>query len=78
MRGNAGGYMPAGVEAAKVFLPPSAVVTTEVGRDGRRGPAAAARVLRPDPPAGGAAPAKEEAATLCAGGCNHCPCYPVT
>ena len=34
VRGNAGGYMPAGVEAAKVFLPPNALVTTEVGRDG--------------------------------------------
>lgn len=34
LRGNAGGYMPAGVEAAKLFLPPGAKVIAEVARDG--------------------------------------------
>jgi len=34
LRGNAGGYMPAGVEAAKLFLPPGAKVISEVKRDG--------------------------------------------
>lgn len=34
LRGNAGGYMPAGVEAAKLFLPPNAKIISEVRRDG--------------------------------------------
>jgi len=38
LRGNAGGYMPAGVESAKMFLPGGAIVTTEVTRDGPREP----------------------------------------
>jgi len=34
LRGNAGGYLPAGVEAARLFLPPNAKVVSEVRRDG--------------------------------------------
>ena len=34
LRGNAGGYMPAGVDVAKLFLPPQATVISEVKRDG--------------------------------------------
>ncbi len=34
LRGNAGGYMPAGVEAARLFLPPNAKIISEVRRDG--------------------------------------------
>jgi carboxyl-terminal processing protease len=35
VRGNAGGYMPAGVDVAKLFLPPRARIITEVDRTGR-------------------------------------------
>jgi|AntAceMinimDraft_5_1070358.scaffolds.fasta_scaffold35336_1 carboxyl-terminal processing protease len=34
LRGNAGGFMPAGVDAAKLFLPSGAKVISEVARDG--------------------------------------------
>jgi len=33
LRGNAGGYMPAGVDAAKLFLPQGAKVISEISRD---------------------------------------------
>lgn len=35
LRGNVGGYMPAGVDVAKLFLPPGALVTSEVNKSGR-------------------------------------------
>jgi carboxyl-terminal processing protease len=35
LRGNVGGYMPAGVDVAKLFLPPQARVITEVDKSGR-------------------------------------------
>eukprot|EP00977_Amphora_coffeiformis_P025398 scaffold19629_cov147-Amphora_coffeaeformis.AAC.2 len=35
LRGNAGGYMPAGVDVAKLFLPPQARVISEVDKSGR-------------------------------------------
>ena len=35
LRGNPGGYMPAGVDVAKLFLPPKARVISEVDRSGR-------------------------------------------
>ena len=35
LRGNAGGYMPAGVDVAKLFLPPQAKVVSQVDRAGR-------------------------------------------
>lgn len=36
VRGNAGGYMPAGVDVAKLFLPPKARVITEVDKSDRK------------------------------------------
>jgi carboxyl-terminal processing protease len=33
LRGNAGGYMPAGVDAAKLFLPSGSKVISEISRD---------------------------------------------
>ena len=35
LRGNAGGYMPAGVEVAKLFLPPQTRVISEMGKSGK-------------------------------------------
>jgi carboxyl-terminal processing protease len=35
LRGNPGGYMPAGVDVAKLFLPPKALVISEVDKSGR-------------------------------------------
>jgi carboxyl-terminal processing protease len=35
LRGNAGGYMPAGVDCAKLFLPPNTRVVSEVDKAGR-------------------------------------------
>jgi len=35
LRGNAGGYMPAGVDVAKLFLPPQTRVISEVDKSGR-------------------------------------------
>jgi len=35
LRGNPGGYMPAGVDVAKLFLPPQARVISEVDKSGR-------------------------------------------
>eukprot|EP00536_Pseudo-nitzschia_multiseries_P013596 jgi/Psemu1/212173/e_gw1.592.15.1 len=35
LRGNVGGYMPAGVDVAKLFLPPKARIVSEVDRTGR-------------------------------------------
>ena len=34
LRGNVGGYMPAGVDAAKLFLPPKAHIIAEVDKSG--------------------------------------------
>ena len=36
LRGNAGGYMPAGVDAAKLFLEPKARIISEVDKSGRK------------------------------------------
>mmetsp|Transcript_11283 Transcript_11283/g.27097 ORF Transcript_11283/g.27097 Transcript_11283/m.27097 type:complete len:572 (+) Transcript_11283:197-1912(+) len=35
LRGNVGGYMPAGVDVAKMFLPPKARIISEVDKTGR-------------------------------------------
>jgi len=35
LRGNAGGYMPAGVDVAKLFLPPKSRIVSEVDKSGR-------------------------------------------
>ena len=35
LRGNVGGYMPAGVDVAKLFLPPRARIISEVDKTGR-------------------------------------------
>ncbi|VEU42958.1 unnamed protein product [Pseudo-nitzschia multistriata] len=35
LRGNVGGYMPAGVDVAKLFLPPRARIVSEVDKTGR-------------------------------------------
>jgi len=35
LRGNVGGYMPAGVDVAKLFLPPRTRIISEVDRTGR-------------------------------------------
>jgi carboxyl-terminal processing protease len=35
LRGNGGGYMPAGVDAAKLFLAPKAIVISEIDKSGR-------------------------------------------
>lgn len=35
LRGNPGGYMPAGVDVAKLFLPPQARVISEIDKSGR-------------------------------------------
>ncbi|KAG7345514.1 ClpP/crotonase-like domain containing protein [Nitzschia inconspicua] len=35
LRGNVGGYMPAGVDVAKLFLPPQARIVSEVDKTGR-------------------------------------------
>lgn len=35
LRGNAGGYMPAGVDVAKLFLPPQSTIISEVDKSGR-------------------------------------------
>ena len=35
LRGNLGGYMPAGVDVAKLFLPPRARIISEIDRTGR-------------------------------------------
>jgi len=35
LRGNAGGYMPAGVDVAKLFLPPKTRVISEIDKTGR-------------------------------------------
>ncbi|KAG7369745.1 carboxyl-terminal protease [Nitzschia inconspicua] len=35
LRGNVGGYMPAGVDVAKLFLPPQARIISEVDKTGR-------------------------------------------
>ena len=36
VRGNAGGYMPAGVDVAKLFLPPKARIITQVDKSDRK------------------------------------------
>ena len=36
VRGNAGGYMPAGVDVAKLFLPPKARIITQVDKTDRQ------------------------------------------
>eukprot|EP00797_Seminavis_robusta_P025273 Sro439_g143150.2 (164) ;mRNA; r:18399-18890 len=36
VRGNAGGYMPAGVDVAKLFLPPKARIITQVDKSDRQ------------------------------------------
>jgi carboxyl-terminal processing protease len=35
LRGNAGGYMPAGVDVAKLFVPPQTLIVSEVDKKGR-------------------------------------------
>lgn len=35
LRGNAGGYMPAGVDVAKLFLPPQTRIISEIDKSGR-------------------------------------------